>query len=87
MKNLLGNLTLLFASLVLVVFSLVVEVDAYPQDQYQECLLAAKSNPAVVGIPEVSLESFCDCALTAILDEGKNDKDSAQQCAKNTLNK
>ncbi len=86
MKNFLGTLTLVFASLVMVTFLLATEVFAYPQEQYQECILAVKSNPAVVGLPEISIESFCDCALTAIVDEGRNDENSAKVCAREKLN-
>ncbi|ABX09129.1 hypothetical protein [Prochlorococcus marinus] len=61
-------------------------VNAYPQDQYDACKLSANSNPAVNNLPESSIDDFCDCALTAILDEGKSDKVSANECARKTLN-
>ena len=77
----------MFLTLIIVVFSLVFEVEAYPQVQYKECMLSVKSNPVVVGIPAVSIESFCDCALKAIIDEGNKDENSAKKCAKETLNK
>ncbi len=60
---------------------------AYPQDQFSECVLSAKANPVLVGVQEAFIEGFCDCALTAILDEEKNDKTSVSQCAKRTLNR
>ena len=87
MKKLLFNLSIVFATFVIVAFSLSIGVDAYPQDQYNECILAVKSNPVVVGIPEDSIESFCDCALTAIIDDENTDQNSAKTCAKETLNK
>ncbi len=87
MKNILGKIFLLVTSLLMFAFSLVTEVNAYPQDQYQECLLAVKSNPVVIGLPESSVQSFCDCALIAIVDDGENDVYSTQKCAKETLNK
>ncbi len=59
---------------------------AYPEDQFNECMIAAKANPSLVGVSESFVEGFCDCALTAILDEGKNDVASANKCAKETLN-
>ena len=59
---------------------------AYPEDQFNECMIAAKANPSLVGVSESYIEGFCDCALTAILDEGKNDVASANKCAKQTLN-
>ncbi len=85
MKKLLFNLSIVFATFSIVAFSFAIGVDAYPQDQYQECILAVKSNPVVVGIPEVALESFCDCALRAIIDDN-NDGNSAKKCARETLN-
>ncbi len=86
MKNFLSTLALVFAAIIIAAFSLVSELNAYPEEQYQECFLAVKSNPAVVGLPQSSIESFCDCALTAIVDEGRNDQDSAKQCAREKLN-
>ena len=68
------------------IFSFSSHVLAYPQDQLDQCILAAKSNPVVIDFSEESLTSFCDCALKAIVDEGKNTKRSASQCAKSTLN-
>ena len=59
---------------------------AYPEDQFNECMIAAKANPSLVGVSESYIEGFCDCALTAILDEAKNDVASANKCAKQTLN-
>ncbi len=50
---------------------------AYPQDDLTECILSAKSNPNILGVPENSIEKFCDCALTLILDE-ELDLDEAQ---------
>ena len=87
MKKLLFKLSIAFATFVLVAFSLSIGVDAYPQDQYKECIISVKSNPVVVGIPEDSIESFCDCALRAIIDDDNTDENSAKHCAKETLNK
>ena len=87
MKKLFFKLSIVFLTLFIVAFSFVFELEAYPQDQYKECMLSVKSNPVVVGIPDVSIESFCDCALRAIIDDGNKDENSAKQCAKETLNK
>ena len=87
MKKLLFKLSIAFSTFVIVAFFVAIGVDAYPQDQYKECILAVKSNPVVVGIPEDSIESFCDCALTAIIDDDNTDENSAKKCAKETLNK
>ena len=59
---------------------------AYPVDQLDECILAAKSNPALLQVPESAIHEFCDCALTLIIDEGNEDKESANKCAKEKLN-
>ena len=66
---------------------LIPSVSAYPEDQLHECILAAKTNPSLLGVPETSIEGFCDCALNYILDQGKNAKNSANQCIKIHLNK
>ncbi len=63
------------------------KVNAYPQDQLKECNLAAKNNPALLNIPETSIEEFCDCALKAILDDLQEGQASANKCAKAHLNK
>ena len=55
---------------------------AYPQDQLKECMLGAKSSPTVLGVPEASIENWCDCVLGLIIDEGKEDIPSANECGK-----
>ena len=61
-------------------------VSAYPKNEFDQCMQAAKSNPAVDGLTDESLRSFCDCALRAIVDEGRNNTTSAKKCAKENLN-
>ncbi|AAQ00252.1 Predicted protein [Prochlorococcus marinus subsp. marinus str. CCMP1375] len=85
MTQLFLNFTLVwFSFLMMVSFS--PKVNAFPQDQFKDCILASKSNPAVIGVPETAIEAFCNCALTAIVDEGKNDQNSAIECAEKELN-
>ncbi len=55
---------------------------SYPKDQFEECVLSAKSNPEMEGVPIKSIEGFCDCALKQILDKGKDEKSSANKCAR-----
>ncbi len=55
---------------------------AYPQEQLEECILSAKANPSILGTPEDKIENFCDCALKAILDEGKEADSSANKCVR-----
>ena len=61
-------------------------VFAYPKNEFDQCMQSAKSNPAVEGITDEALRSFCDCALRAIVDEGRNNTTSAKKCAKENLN-
>ena len=60
---------------------------SYPQNQLNDCIRSAKSNKAVSesGVPESSIEGYCDCALRKILDKGKNQTRSAKKCAKDFL--
>ena len=66
--------------LLLFAFSISLVVNAYPEDQFKECILGVKQNPIILGVPEKSIEKFCDCALTLIVDEGKDDKASGIEC-------
>ena len=66
-------------------FALAPAAIAYPQDQFEDCVLSAKSNPVMEGVPESSIESFCDCALKQIIDKGKNEQNSANKCAKQSF--
>ena len=81
------RLLLISLSFFVITFSLAPMTIAYPQDQFDECMLAAKANSVLVGVNDSYIEGFCDCALTAILDDQKNDVESVNQCAKKTLNK
>ena len=65
----------------------ITKANSYPEDQLRECLLAAKANPALLGLPETSISNFCDCALTSIIDEQKDKKASAKICIGRYLNK
>ena len=55
-------LSLVLATLILI-YSFPTGILAYPQDQFNECLLAAKSNPDVNRLPIEDLKLFCDCAI------------------------
>ena len=54
---------------------------AYPQDQLKECILSTKQSPIVLGVPDSSIEEYCDCALKLIVDEGKDVRKSGYECA------
>ena len=60
---------------------------AYPQEEYDECILASKANPAILGVPDSSIKNFCNCALKEIVDKGKNARISANECVRKHLNK
>ena len=55
---------------------------SYPKEQLKECMLSAKANPSILGAPESSIKNFCDCALTSIMDDGKDPDSSANKCVK-----
>ena len=75
-----------FVSLVLSLFILAMPVYAYPESQMEDCILSAKDNPAVINIPEESIKNYCDCALKAIIDEGKDIRISGYECATKNFN-
>ena len=65
----------------LALFTFVPMSIAYPQDQLEECMLSAKKNPAIQDVDGSSIESFCDCSLNLIMDQGERAKTAANQCA------
>ena len=62
----------LIAVFLLVIFASSPVAIAYPQEQLKECILGSKQNPVILGVPEISIENFCDCALKLIVDEGRD---------------
>ena len=54
---------------------------AYPQDQFRDCISTAQENPNIKGVPQSSIENYCDCALKSIVDQGKEIKEAGYQCA------
>ncbi len=56
-------------------------VISYPQEQLQDCIASAKQNPSIEGVTEESIESYCDCALTLIVDQGEDIRSSGYECA------
>ncbi len=75
-----------FTSLVLLLFILAIPAYAYPESQMEDCIVSAKENPAVKNIPEQSIKNYCDCALTAIIDEEKDIRESGYECATKNFN-
>ena len=75
-----------FASLLLLFFILAIPTYAYPENQMDDCISSAKDNPAVKNISEESIRNYCDCALTAIVDEKKDIRESGYECATKNFN-
>lgn len=75
-----------FTSLVLLLFISVMPAYAYPDSEMEDCVLAAGKNPAVINIPEESIRNYCECALTAIIDEKKDVRESGYNCAQKNFN-
>ena len=59
---------------------------SYPESQMADCINSALSNPATKSISQESIANYCDCALTAIIDEGKDLRDSGYDCAVKNFN-
>ncbi len=75
-----------FISLIILLFFLAMPSYAYPESQMDDCIASANKNPAVIDIPEESIRNYCDCALTAIIDEEKDIRASGYECAINNFN-
>ena len=74
-------------SLLLLLFISAIPAYSYPETQMEDCIVSAKENPAVINIPEESIRNYCDCALKAIIDEGKDIRESGYECATKNFNK
>ena len=59
---------------------------SYPDSQMLDCVSSALSNPATKSISKDSITNYCDCALTAIIDENKDIKESGYKCAQKNFN-
>ena len=59
---------------------------SYPESQMNDCISSALSNPATNSISKDAIKSYCDCALAAIIDEGKDIKESGYECAQKNFN-
>ena len=61
-------------------------VYSYPESQMDDCISSALSNPATKSISKNSISNYCDCALTAIIDENKDIRESGYECAQKNFN-
>ena len=71
---------------ILSILSLVSPVFAYPQAEFDDCVISSKENPEMVNVDGESIESFCDCALTKIFDENKIDNLWMNVCIRDSFN-
>ena len=67
--------------LLLVILAISPKAISYPQDQLKDCITSAQKNPNVKDISQSSIEQYCDCALTLIVDEKKDVRESGYKCA------
>ena len=70
----------------LLILSFAGTVYSYPEDQMEDCISSALSNPATQSISESSIASYCDCALKAIIDEDQDIRESGYKCAQKNFN-
>ncbi len=75
---------ILIISMLLISFARAVY--SYPESQMEDCVLSAISNPATKSISKDSITNYCDCALTAIIDEKKDIRESGYECAQKNFN-
>ena len=59
---------------------------SYPENQMDDCISSALSNPATQSISKVAISNYCDCALKAIIDENKDIRESGYECAQKNFN-
>ena len=59
---------------------------SYPESQMDDCVSSALNNPATKSISKDSITNYCDCALTAIIDEKKDIRESGYECAQKNFN-
>ncbi len=71
---------------ILLLLILVIPAYAYPESKMNDCIVSANENPSVKNISEESIIKYCDCALTAIIDENKDIRESGYECALKNFN-
>ena len=70
----------------ILIFSFAGTAFSYPESQMEDCVSSALSNPATKSISKASISNYCDCALTAIIDENNDIRESGYECAKKNFN-
>ena len=61
-------------------------VYSIPNNQMDDCISSALNNPATKSISRIAIRNYCDCALTAIIDQGKDIRSSGFECAQKNFN-
>ncbi len=69
------------AIFLLIIFALSPKAISYPEDQFQACIASEKLNPNLTSVSKASIESYCDCALSLILDQERDSQSSGYECA------
>ena len=59
---------------------------SYPGNQMDDCISSALNNPATKSISRIAIRNYCDCALTAIIDQRKDIRSSGFECAQKNFN-
>tara|TARA_Y100001968_G_scaffold265801_1_gene255101 strand:- start:913 stop:1176 length:264 start_codon:yes stop_codon:yes gene_type:complete len=80
------NFSTIIKSLVTVLFTISLLifsqcVNAYENNQFNDCIESAQQNKALKGISKEEIENYCDCALDLIIDKKENIRNSGYQCA------
>ena len=65
----------------MIIFSYAGIASSYPENQMNDCISSALSNPATKSISKLAITNYCDCALKAIIDEKKDIRESGYKCA------
>ena len=70
----------------ILMFSFVGIAHSFPESQMADCISSALSNPATKTISKIAITNYCDCALTLIIDENKDIRESGYECAQQNFN-
>ena len=71
------------AYLIIIFFLLFIFVSkafSYTESLISDWISSALSNPATKSMTKSSITEYCDCAVTAIIDEGKEIRESGYNC-------
>ena len=72
--------------IVLAIFIISPPVKAYDNIQLENCISGSKENSILDQVSESKIRSYCECALTFIVDERQRIRKAANKCALSNLN-